>query len=89
VDGALSADKGSSDGTLSPFIGLRVKCLHIESKPARWHAQPVLSRGQIAEESSYAAEDHAPEQVSEFMDALAFLPDVASTDEEPSPRSPD
>ena len=76
---AAQLNKGLSEGTLPPFIGLRVKSFAPESKP---RALRTLSRflkaaGELPEEFVVTLPKiTALDQVSEFMDALVPYPDV-------------
>jgi len=76
---AAQLSKGLGDGTLPPFIGLRVKSFGPESKP---RALRTLDRflkavGKLPEEFVVTLPKiTAPQQVSAFMEALAPYPDV-------------
>jgi hypothetical protein len=76
---ATQLNKGLEDGTLPPFIGLRVKSFAPESKP---RALRTLNRfleaaGKLPEEFVVTLPKiTAQDQVSEFMDALVPYPDV-------------
>jgi len=76
---AAQLQKGLSDGTLPPFIGLRVKSFAPESKP---RALRTLERflkavGRLPEEFVVTLPKiTALDQVSEFMDALAQYPNI-------------
>jgi len=76
---ATQLREGLEDRTLPPFIGIRVKSFAPESKP---RALRTLNRflkaaGKLPEEFVVTLPKiTAPDQVSEFMDALAPYPDV-------------
>jgi HpcH/HpaI aldolase/citrate lyase family len=76
---AAQLRKGLDDGTLPPFIGLRIKSFAPESKPRalRTLRRFLKAAGKLPEEfvvtlPKITALDH----VSEFVDALASYPDV-------------
>jgi citrate lyase beta subunit len=70
--------KGLEDGTLPPFIGLRVKSFRPETKArAQCTLDRFLNAGRLPEEFVVTLPKiTAPEQVSEFMEALAPYPNV-------------
>jgi len=76
---AAQLAKGLEEGTLPPFIGIRVKSFADESKA---RARRTLHRflqasGKLPEEFVVTLPKiSAPQQVSQFMDALAAYPDV-------------
>ena len=76
---ATQLSKGLDDGTLPPFIGIRIKSFAPESKP---RALRTLNRflkaaGKLPEAFVVTLPKiTAQEQVSEFMDALVPYPDV-------------
>jgi citrate lyase beta subunit len=76
---AAQLSKGLEEGTLPPFIGLRVKSFAPESKPRalRTLNRFLKSAGKLPEEFVVTfPKITALDQVSEFMDALAPYPDV-------------
>jgi citrate lyase beta subunit len=76
---AAQLGKGLEDGTLPPFIGLRIKSFAPESKPRalRTLHRFLKSVGQLPEEFVVTLPKiTALEQVSEFLEALAPYPDV-------------
>lgn len=76
---AAQLRKGLQDGTLPPFIGLRIKSFAPESKPRalRTLQRFLEAAGKLPEEFVVTLPKiTAPEQVSEFMDALTPYPEV-------------
>jgi len=71
--------RGLEDGTLPPFVGLRVKSFAPESKPRALRTLDLFlkSAGKLPEEFVVTLPKiTALDQVSEFMDALAPYPNV-------------
>ena len=76
---AAQLSKGLEDGTLPPFIGLRVKSFAPESKPraVRTLNRFLKAAGTLPEEFVVTLPKiTALDQVSEFVDALASYPDI-------------
>ena len=76
---AAQLSKGLKDDTLPPFIGLRIKSFAPESKPRalRTLNRFLMAAGTLPEEFVVTLPKiTAPDQVSEFVDALASYPNV-------------